>query len=40
MQVPPVYVLDAYVVTAGNTISATAHLRLLKSGVGGGRLYW
>ena len=33
MQVPPVYVLDAYVVTAGNTISATAHLRLLKSGV-------
>ncbi len=33
MQVPPAYVLDTYVITAGNTISATAHLRLLKSGV-------
>ncbi len=33
MQVPPTYVLDTYVITAGNTISATAHLRLLKSGV-------
>lgn len=32
MQVPPTYVLDTYVITAGNTISATAHLRLLKSG--------
>ena len=28
MQVPPTYVLDSYVVTSGNTISATAHLRL------------
>ena len=30
MQVPPTYVLDTYVVTAGNTISATTHLRLQK----------
>ncbi len=28
MQVPPTYVLDSYVVTSGNTISATAHLKL------------
>ena len=28
MQVPPSYVLDSYVVTSGNTISATAHLKL------------
>ena len=32
MQVPPVYVLDTYVITAGNTISATAHLKLAKNG--------
>ena len=31
MQVPPTYVLDTYVITAGNTISATAHLRLKKN---------
>jgi len=30
MQVPPTYVLESYVVTAGNTISATAHLKLHK----------
>ena len=30
MQVPPAYVLDTYVINAGNTISATAHLRLKK----------
>ncbi len=30
MQVPPTYVLDTYVITAGNTISATAHMRLKK----------
>ena len=30
MQVPPAYVLDTYVITAGNTISATAHLKLQK----------
>ncbi len=30
MQVPPAYQLDTYVITAGNTISATAHLRLRK----------
>ena len=30
MQVPPTYILDSYVVTAGNTISATAHLKLHK----------
>lgn len=31
MQVPPTYVLDSYVITAGNTISSTAHLRLNKN---------
>ena len=30
MQVPPAYVLDTYVITAGNTISSTAHLKLNK----------
>lgn len=28
MQVPPAYIMDSYVVTSGNTISATAHLKL------------
>ena len=32
MQVPPTYTLDSYVVTSGNTISATANLRLMKQG--------
>lgn len=32
MQVPPTYQLDTYVITAGNTISATAHLKLTKNG--------
>ncbi len=32
MQVPPTYTLDTYVVTSGNTISATAHIKLLKQG--------
>ena len=32
MQVPPSYVLDTYVITAGNTISSTAHLKLRKDG--------
>ena len=32
MQVPPTYKLDTYVVTAGNTISATAHIKLNKNG--------
>ena len=30
MQVPPTYKLSSYVVTSGNTISATAHLKLHK----------
>ena len=30
MQVPPAYALDSYVVTSGNTISATANLKLKK----------
>jgi 2-isopropylmalate synthase len=30
MQVPPTYVLESYVVNSGNTISATAHLKLHK----------
>ena len=32
MQVPPAYVLDTYVITSGNTISATAHMKLQKNG--------
>lgn len=32
MQVPPAYVLDTYVINAGNTISATAHMKLQKNG--------
>lgn len=32
MQVPPSYVLDNYVITAGNTISATAHMKLTRNG--------
>ena len=32
MQVPPTYVLDTYVITAGNTISSTAHLKIAKNG--------
>ena len=32
MQVPPTYVLHSYVVTSGNTISATAHLKLFRNG--------
>ena len=33
MQVPPTYQLDTYVITSGNSIAATAHIKLLKSGV-------
>ena len=32
MQVPPAYTLDSFVVTAGNTISATANIRLIRDG--------
>ena len=32
MQVPPTYTLESYVVTAGNTISATANLKLIRQG--------
>ena len=32
MQVPPAYTLDSFVVTAGNTIPATASLRLSRDG--------
>ena len=32
MQVPPTYKLDTYVITSGNTISATAHIKLDKNG--------
>ena len=31
MQVPATYTLDTYVITSGNTISATAHIKLLKN---------
>lgn len=33
MQVPPTYRLESYVINSGNTISATAHIRLEKNGV-------
>ena len=32
MQVPSSYTLDTYIINAGNTIAATAHLRLAKNG--------
>ena len=32
MQVPSAYRLDTYLITSGNTISATAHIKLLKNG--------
>ena len=32
MQVPSTYKLDTYVITSGNTISATAHIKLVKDG--------
>ena len=32
MQVPPSFVLNTYVITAGNTVSATAHLTINKDG--------
>ena len=32
MQVPPTYVLDQYVITSGNSISSTAHLKLSRAG--------
>lgn len=32
MQVPATYKLDTYVITSGNTISATAHIKLIKNG--------
>ncbi len=32
MQVPPTYKLDKYVITSGNEISATAHIKLIKNG--------
>ena len=31
MQVPSTYRLDTYVITSGNTISATAHIKLIKN---------
>ncbi len=31
MQVPPTYKLDTFVITSGNTISATAHIKLIKN---------
>ena len=32
MQVPPTYQLESYVINTGNTISATAHMKLRKNG--------
>ena len=33
MQVPTTYKLDTYVITSGNAVGATAHMKLLKNGV-------
>ena len=33
MQVPSTYKLDTYLITSGNTVSATAHIKLTKNGV-------
>lgn len=33
MQVPPTYKLDTFVITSGNTISSTAHIKLTKNDV-------
>ena len=32
MQVPEAYKLDTYLITSGNTVSATAHIKLVKDG--------
>ena len=32
MQVPSAYKLDTYLITSGNTVSATAHIKLIKDG--------
>ena len=32
LQVPPTYKLDTFVITSGNTISSTAHIKLTKNG--------
>ncbi len=32
LQVPPTYKLDSFVITSGNTISSTAHIKLTKNG--------
>jgi len=32
LQVPPTYQLDTFVITSGNTISSTAHIKLIKQG--------
>ena len=31
LQVPPTYKLDTFVITSGNTVSSTAHIKLLKN---------
>ena len=33
LQVPPTYKLDTFVITSGNTISSTAHIKLMKKDV-------
>ncbi len=32
LQVPPTYKLDTFMITSGNTISSTAHIKLMKNG--------
>ena len=32
LQVPPTYTLDTFVITSGNTMSSTAHIKLVKNG--------
>ena len=33
MQVPSAYKLDTYLISSGNTVSATAHIKLIKNGI-------
>ena len=33
LQVPPTYKLDSFVITSGNTISSTAHIKLMKNDI-------
>ena len=40
LQVPPTYKLDKFVITSGNTISSTAHIKLMKNGEPAATMSW